>query len=298
MLYLRPAVCLVLLSSVGVAQQYVISTVAGGGVTTTGNMTGSWQFSARSLVFGLTFSVTGAITQTGSSVSGQLTINGSPCATSATLSGTVSSTETLTMNLHENGQVVVFLGSLSSDGNSASGTYSGPSGGCTNGDTGTWSGQRSPTASGRVGDGGLATNAKLDAPYGVAAVPSGEFYISEVGSNETDPRVRMVSSSGTITTVAGNGTNGYGGDGGSAVNALLNAPFGLCVDNIGNLYIADTGNERVRKGTPDGTISTIAGIGPGSPGQSYPISGVPATSALLYSPWALTIDGRGNLYIA
>ena len=299
MLLLRTTLGL-LLSVAAVAQQYVISTVAGGGSTpaTPGNMAGAWQFSARSGVFALTFSVTGQINQTGTSVSGQLTITGTPCATTATFTGTVSSTGALTMNLNENGQVVVFSGILATDGNSASGTYSAAAGGCTNGDKGTWSGQRSPTTNGGNGDGGLATNAKLDAPYGVAASPTGDFYIAEVGSNETDPRIRKVSSGGTISTVAGNGVNGYGGDGGPAANALLNAPFGLWVDGNGNVFIGDTGNERVRRISTNGIITTVAGIGSGSPGQSYPISGVQATNALLYTPWALTTDSAGNLYIA
>jgi sugar lactone lactonase YvrE len=110
--------------------------------------------------------------------------------------------------------------------------------------------------------------------------------------------VRKVSSNGIITTVAGSGTKGYSGDGGPAVGALLDFPDAVWVDNLGRLYIADSLNERVRKVTPDGTISTVAGIGPVPPGQPYSISGVPATSAGLYSPTALTTDSLGNLYIA
>jgi autotransporter translocation and assembly factor TamB len=108
-------------------------------------MAGSWQFTAQSSIFGLSFSVTGKIAQIENDVSGQLEITGTPCATSAAFNGTVSGTSALTMNLNENGQVVVFSGTLASDGNSASGTYSAPSGGCTNGDKGTWSGQRVST---------------------------------------------------------------------------------------------------------------------------------------------------------
>jgi hypothetical protein len=108
-------------------------------------MTGSWQFVGQSSVFGISFSVTGQIAQVGNNISGQLTISGTPCATSAAFNGTVSGTGALTMNLNENGQVVVFAGTLSSDGNSASGTYSAPSGGCTNGDRGAWSGYRVST---------------------------------------------------------------------------------------------------------------------------------------------------------
>jgi uncharacterized protein (TIGR03437 family) len=127
------------------SQAGVTISVAPGTSPTSANMTGSWQFVAQSSVFGLSFSVTGQIEQVGNNISGQLTISGTPCATSAAFNGTVSGTSALTMNLNENGQVVVFSGTLSSDGNSASGTYSAPSGGCTNGDRGAWSGHRVST---------------------------------------------------------------------------------------------------------------------------------------------------------
>ena len=294
--FVHVALGFLLLSGAAVAQEYMISTVAGSTSSTPGNMAGSWQFNGQSNIFGIEFSATGQIVQAGANISGQLALSGTPCATSAAFNGTVSSTGVLAINLNENGQVVVFSGTLASDGNSASGKYTAPSGGCTNGDTGTWSGERLPATS--IGDGGLATMATLDYPEGVAVAPTGGFYIAEVGSDETDPRIRKVSSNGIITTVAGNGTNGYAGDGGPAINALLDAPFGVWADSLGDLYIADTGNERVREVSPNGIITTVAGIGMGSPGQPYQISGVPATTALLYSPWALTTDSLGNLYIA
>jgi hypothetical protein len=127
------------------SQNGVTISVAPVTLSTPGNMAGSWQFTAQSSIFGLSFSVTGKIAQIENDVSGQLEITGTPCATSAAFNGTVSGTSALTMNLNENGQVVVFSGTLASDGNSASGTYSAPSGGCTNGDKGTWSGQRVST---------------------------------------------------------------------------------------------------------------------------------------------------------
>jgi uncharacterized protein (TIGR03437 family) len=127
------------------SQAGVTIAVAPGPSPTSGNMTGSWQFVAQSSVFGISFSVTGQIEQVGNNVSGQLTISGTPCATSAAFNGTVSGTGALTINLNENAQVVVFTGMLASDGNSASGTYSSPSGGCTNGDKGTWAGRRVST---------------------------------------------------------------------------------------------------------------------------------------------------------
>ena len=127
------------------SQNGVTISVAPVTLSTPGNMAGSWQFTAQSSIFGLSFSVTGKIAQIENDVSGQLEITGTPCATSAAFNGTVSGTSALTMNLNENGQVVVFSGTLASDGNSASGTYSALSGGCTNGDKGTWSGQRVST---------------------------------------------------------------------------------------------------------------------------------------------------------
>jgi len=154
MFALRLALPLLAAAVVAVAQPHVISTVAGNGsdaIATPGNMAGTWQFSAQSSVFGLSFAVIGQITQNGNNVSGQLTVSGTPCATSAALSGTLSATGVMAMKLDENGQVVAFSGTLSVDGNSASGTYSAPSGGCTNGDKGMWSGQRVSTANGIVG---------------------------------------------------------------------------------------------------------------------------------------------------
>jgi sugar lactone lactonase YvrE len=298
---LRLASCFLVAAVVSVAQQYVITTVAGNSPQATSglaNMAGNWQFSAQSSVFGLSFSVAGQVAQIGNNVSGQLAVSGTPCATSAALSGTLSNAGVVAMRLNENGQAVAFSGSLLGDGNSAGGAYAAPSGGCTNGDKGQWSGQRVSAPSGSAANGGLATNATLDAPYGVAADSTGALYIAEVGSNETDARIWKVSPSGIITTVAGNGTNGYAGDGGPAVNALLDAPFGVWADGLGDLYIADTGNERVREVSPSGIVTTLAGIGGALPGQAYPTSGVPATTALLYSPSALTTDSLGNLYIA
>ena len=101
---------------------------------------------------------------------------------------------------------------------------------------------------------------------------------------------------GTITTVAGNYTlgQGYSGDGGPATSAKLNHPFGVAVDAVGNLYIADTTNNVVRKVTPGGTITTFAGNGK----AGYNGDNIPATSANLSSPQGIAIDASGNLYIA
>jgi hypothetical protein len=108
-------------------------------------------------------------------------------------------------------------------------------------------------------------------------------------------RIRKRSPDGTIVTVAGNGTRGYSGDGGPAVDAQLSSAVdGLAVDGGGNLFIGDDGNRRVRKVSPNGIITTVAGNG--SLGHSG--DGGQATSAELYAPGWVTVDGAGNLFIA
>jgi uncharacterized protein (TIGR03437 family) len=141
------------------------------------------------------------------------------------------------------------------------------------------------------GDGGPATAAQMMGPAGVAVDAQGNVYISDT----TGQRVRVVTpSNGQINTYAGNRTTGYSGDGSSATNAELNTPTGLAVDTSGNLYIADTLNSAIRKVTPAGTISTVAGTGV----QGYGGDGGPATAAELYYPQAVAVDSSGNLYIA
>ena len=108
---------------------------------------------------------------------------------------------------------------------------------------------------GFVGDGGQATSAQLNQPWGVAVDTSGNVYIGDTSNN----RVRKVSG-GNITTVAGTGAPGYSGDGGQATSAQLNLPKAVAVDAQGNLYIADYGNNRIRK-VCGGIITTVAGNG-------------------------------------
>ncbi len=141
------------------------------------------------------------------------------------------------------------------------------------------------------GDGGPATSAQLGFPRGVAFNRGGNLYIADTENN----RVRKVNASGIITTVAGNGESGYGGDGGPARSAQLNRPRAVRFDRDGNLYIADTDNSVVRKVNKQGIITTIAGIGrlPANTGD-----GGPAKKARLNSPTALVFDPTGNLYIA
>ena len=142
--------------------------------------------------------------------------------------------------------------------------------------------------SGYSGDGGQATDAKISTPYRVTMDGTGNLYI--VTGNHV---VRKVAPDGTITTIAGTGASGYGGDGAPAVDAQLSQPYGIAVDNEGNIFIADSGNHRVRKVTPDGIITTVAGTGV----QGYSGDGGPATSAELNAPRDVAVDREGNLFI-
>ena len=143
---------------------------------------------------------------------------------------------------------------------------------------------------GYSGDGGPAGSARLDYPYFVAADSAGNLYIADWGNSV----VRKVSAGGTITTIAGNGSTGYSGDGGPAVNAQLSDPTGVATDNSGNLYIADSGNTVVRKVSAAGIITTIAGNG----SSGYSGDGGPASDAQIANPYGIAVDAGGNLYIA
>jgi len=143
---------------------------------------------------------------------------------------------------------------------------------------------------GYLGDGGAATAAELNYPFSVTLDAAGNLYIADYGNN----RIRKVTvSSGVITTVVGNGTQGFGGDGGSATAAALNQPVSVAMDANGNLYIADYGNNRIR-GVSNGVISTVAGNG----SLGFSGDGGPATSAQVYAPRGVAVDSKGNLYIA
>jgi uncharacterized protein (TIGR03437 family) len=139
------------------------------------------------------------------------------------------------------------------------------------------------------GDGGPATDAQLQRPSGVAVDGAGNLFVADFASN----RIRKVSPSGIITTVAGNGTRGFSGDGGPATSAQLWFPEGIAVDSQGNLFIADHANNRVRKVSPNGIITTVAGIG----SAGFSGDGGPATSAQLNGTFAVAVDNAGNLYI-
>lgn len=143
---------------------------------------------------------------------------------------------------------------------------------------------------GYTGDGGLANQATLILPASVAIDGAGNLYIADSGNNA----IRKVTlSTGIITTVAGNGTPGSAGDGGPATAANLNNPQGITVDAAGNLYIADTNNNKIRKVSTSGIISTVAGNGTAS---NIGDGGL-ATAAGLSSPFAVAFDAAGNMYI-
>src|ERR1035437_9836985 len=148
------------------------------------------------------------------------------------------------------------------------------------------------------GDGGPATKASFYFPSGVALDAAGNLYIADTSNN----RVRKMDTNGIITTVAGNGTNGFSGDGGNATNATLdligglniNAVSGLCVDDQNNLYVADPGNNRIRKVNYNGIITTMVG----NENNAYSGNGGQATNASLSGPRGVAIDMLGNLYVA
>ena len=145
------------------------------------------------------------------------------------------------------------------------------------------------TEGGPLGDGGPATSARLDAPFGLAVDRAGNVYVADAGQH----RVRRVdASTGLITTVAGNGVEGYSGDGGPATSAALKEPRDVAIDAAGDLYVA-TGDGRVRRvAAASGLVSTYAG------GGSVQGDGGPATQAELHDPSGLALDASGNLLIA
>ena len=143
------------------------------------------------------------------------------------------------------------------------------------------------------GDGGPAIDAQLTAPYGVTTDSEGNIYIPDTENH----RIRKVDTEGIMTTFAGTGEEGYGGDGGPATEAKLDWPTGVAADDDGNVYIADRNNERVRKVDSEGIITTFAGTGEW--GYDSDEDGGPAAEALLNWPTGLALDANGNfLYIA
>jgi hypothetical protein len=140
------------------------------------------------------------------------------------------------------------------------------------------------------GDGSLAISAQLDTPHGVAVDGAGNLYIADTGNC----RIRVVNPAGFISTVAGDGTPNFSGDGGPALSAELSYPAGLATDPAGNLYVADSWNYRVREITTNGNIRTIAGNGSYGPFGD----GAPATAASLGLIQSLAVDAAGNVYLS
>jgi hypothetical protein len=134
-----------------------------------------------------------------------------------------------------------------------------------------------------------ATTTSLALPAGIAFDAAGNLYIADLNNNV----VRKVDLAGIITTVAGDGEQGYSGDGGTATDAQLDSPAGVAVDTKGNLYIADTHNHCIRE-VSGGTITTIAGTGVGG----FSGDGGAAASAMLNQPTALAVGPDGSLYVA
>jgi hypothetical protein len=139
------------------------------------------------------------------------------------------------------------------------------------------------------GDGGAALSAALANPFSMAADAAGDVYVADRDNH----RVRRIDTSGNITTVAGNGEQGFFGDGGLATSASLNTPTAVAVDTNGNIYIADSNNNRIRV-VANGTINTFAGNGT----AGYSGDGGAATSATLFTPRGVAVDANGVVYIA
>jgi hypothetical protein len=155
-------------------------------------------------------------------------------------------------------------------------------------------------AAGFSGDGGPATQASLSFLTLMALDGAGNLFISDAAPGDGDnQRVRKVSPDGLITTVAGTGRLGFSGDGGPATAAELNWPRGLAVDAAGNLFIADHFNHRIRKVSPEGIITTVAGSGSDAPSKGVSAGdGGLATEARLNGPFGLALDGTGNLFFS
>lgn len=144
---------------------------------------------------------------------------------------------------------------------------------------------------GYTGDGGAATQATLHYPNGIAVDSNLNVYIADTSNNV----IRKVSSNGTISTFAGTGVQGYNGTGMAATSTQLDQPFGVAVDYSNNVYIADAGNDVIRKVDSTGKMTIVAGV-PGN--AAYNGDNITATSAYLNGPTGVAADSQGNVFIA
>jgi RHS repeat-associated protein len=148
---------------------------------------------------------------------------------------------------------------------------------------------------GTSGDGGPAADAQLYQPRGIAVDDDGNIYFAEVGAH----CIRKIAPNGIITTVAGTGSSGFSGDGGPALNAQLSNPSDVACDSSGNLYIADSYNNRIRMIDTSGMIATISGSGSiGYWGGSFSGDGGPAVEARMRNPQSVAVDSSGNIYVS
>jgi sugar lactone lactonase YvrE len=133
---------------------------------------------------------------------------------------------------------------------------------------------------------GTGTSAQFNQPRGVAVDSAGNVYVADDGNH----RIRKITPGGTVSTLAGSGTAGYAE--GTGTNAQFNNPRGIAVDSAGNVYVGDQMNHRIRKITPGGTVSTLAGTG------TYGNVDGPGTSAKFNRPYGVAVDSAGNVYVA
>ncbi len=155
---------------------------------------------------------------------------------------------------------------------------------------------------GFTGDGGPASKAMIETPWGITVNDAGEVYFASMGAHNAaafpmdgnNARIRKIDTTGTISTVAGIGKPGFSGDGGPATKAQFARPTGLALNDAGNLLIVDSGNHRIRMIDSSGTISTVAG----SDIRGYQGEGGPATKAAFDIPWSVTADSSGNMFVS
>ena len=143
---------------------------------------------------------------------------------------------------------------------------------------------------GSLGDGASALNAQFNAPDGLAVGSDGSVYVADVGNN----KIRKIDPSGVVTTVAGTGAPGNSGDNAQATSATLHSPTGVAVGADGSIFIADQGNNKIRKVDPSGVIAVLAGSG----AQGCLGDNGPAISAQLNSPTSVSVGPDGSVYIA